>query len=85
MSQDPVETSKLAKAFELLGVAADTLANLVKIPPYLAWAVIIWCAILIMYIGVMTVEKFLSWIRWFLFFSGVMLFGAIILILEIIK
>lgn len=79
------DTSKLAKVFEFLAVAADRIASRVDIPIYLVWGIFIWLAIFLCIMGVLFVEKFLAWIRWFLAFTGILLLGAIILMVEIIK
>lgn len=83
MSTDPTETSKLAKVFEILSLAADTISTRFHMPIYLVWCVFIWLAIFLTILGVLFIEKFLAWIRWFLAFTGIMLLGAIILLVQI--
>lgn len=78
------DPSKLEQIFSVLGILAEGMSDLAKIPVYLAWIIIIWVLLTFVYILILTVEKFLGWFRWILIFGWGILTVTVILILQIL-
>ncbi len=63
MSEDP---GLATRAFEILGKLAEGIAVSFNVPEYLAWGAFGVIALTLLYIGLVTVENILRWIRYML-------------------